>query len=270
MKDFEKYSEAAIELIIVHGPKLLLSLITLWIGIKVIKWVISLADKSLEKSKVDPTLRKFITNLFSWCLKILLVISVASMVGIETTSFVAILGAAGLAIGLALQGALSNFAGGVLLMIFKPYKVGDVITTEDETGEVKEIQIFTTVLLNPDNVTIIVPNGAVVAGKIKNLSKEGQIRHNLAMGISYDANIKDARKALVEVMEAHPLVLEDPAPSVTVVELGDSSVNLMVRPWCTTADYWTVYGDIMEQGKEALDAAKITIPFPQLDVHMDK
>jgi len=270
MEDFEKYLDKAIELVIAYGPRLILSLITLWIGLKIIKWIVKLSEKGLDRSKVEPTLRKFIGNLLTWGLKVLLVISVASMVGIETTSFVAILGAAGLAIGLALQGALSNFAGGVLLMIFKPYKIGDVITTDGETGEVKEIQIFTTVLLNPDNVTIIVPNGAVVAGKIKNLSEEGNIRHNLPMGISYDANIKDARKALMEVMEAHPLVLDEPAPSVTVVELGDSSVNLMVRPWCTTTDYWTVHGDVMEQGKEALDAAKITIPFPQLDVHLEK
>jgi small conductance mechanosensitive channel len=125
-------------------------------------------------------------------------------------------------------------------------------------------------LVNPDNVTIIVPNGAVVGGNIRNISKEGKVRHNLAMGISYDSNIKQAREVLIAAMKAHPMVLDEPAPSVAVVELGDSSVNLAVRPWCTPEDYWTVYADIFEQGKEALDAAKITIPFPQVDVHMDK
>lgn len=217
MDKIEQYADHAIEMVIEYGPKLLLALITLWVGLKAVKWIVKLSDKSLDRAKADPTLKKFVCNLLGWGLKVLLVISVASMIGIETTSFVAILGAAGLAVGLALQGALSNFAGGVLLMIFKPYKVGDVITTDGETGGVKEIQIFTTVLVNPDNVTIIVPNGAVVAGKIRNLSKEGKIRHNLAMGISYDSNIKDARTVLMDVMTKHPLVLEDPTPSVTVV-----------------------------------------------------
>lgn len=270
MDKIEHYSNLIIENVVQYGPKAILSLITLWIGLKIINWLVKTAEGKLLKANLEATLVKFIANLMAWGLKVLLIVSVASMLGIETTSFVAILGAAGLAVGLALQGALSNFAGGVLLMIFKPYKVGDVITTQGETGGVKEIQIFTTVLVNPDNVTIIVPNGAVVGGNIRNISKEGKVRHNLAMGISYDSNIKQAREVLIAAMKAHPMVLDEPAPSVAVVELGDSSVNLAVRPWCTPEDYWTVYADIFEQGKEALDAAKITIPFPQVDVHMDK
>lgn len=270
MEKAEVYAAKASEMMMEFGPKLVLTLITLWIGLRIIKWLVKMIGKNLTKSNIEETLSNFVTNLVGWVLKVLLFISAASMIGIETTSFIAILGAAGLAIGLALQGALANFAGGVLLIIFKPYKVGDVIMAQGEAGQVLELQIFTTVLLNPDNETIIIPNGAVIGGNIKNYSKEGKIRHNLAMGISYDSNIKEAREVLMKAMTAHPMVLQDPAPSVIVAELGDSSVNLMVRPWCTPADYWTVMGDIMEAGKEALDAANINIPFPQMDVHMNK
>lgn len=270
MEKLEVYYELIVKNIIAYGPKLLLAIITLWIGLRVIKSLVSLTEKNMGKSKLDKTLIKFVCSLLSWGLKVMLFVSCASMVGIETTSFVAVLGAAGLAVGLALQGALANFAGGVLLMIFKPYKVGDVISAQGATGGVKEIQIFTTVLVNPDNETIIIPNGAVVGGNIKNISKEGKVRLNIAMGIAYSASIKDARDVLLNVMESHEMVLQDPAPSVTVVELADSSVNLMVRPWCEPANYWTVMGDIMEQGKLALDANHIEIPFPQMDVHLDK
>ncbi|MBL4708907.1 MAG: mechanosensitive ion channel [Flavobacteriales bacterium] len=270
MENLEKYIDMIKEGAVEYAPKLLLVIVTLWGGLRVINWLVKLLEKNMAKSKVELTLSNFLGNMISWVLKVLLFISAASMIGIETTSFIAILGAAGLAIGLSLQGALANFAGGVLLIIFKPYKVGDVIDAQGALGQVKEVQIFTTVLLNPNNETIIIPNGPVIGGNIKNYSKEGKIRHNLAMGISYDANIKEARKVLIEAMENHPLVLKDPAPSVIVSELGDSSVNLMLRPWCVPADYWTVMGDIMESGKEALDAAKISIPFPQMDVHMNK
>lgn len=270
MEKIEQYYDIIVQNIITYGPKLILSILTLWIGLKIIKGLVKVTERNMGKSNLDKTLIKFVSNLLSWGLKIMLFVSCASMVGIETTSFVAVLGAAGLAIGLALQGALANFAGGVLLMVFKPYKVGDVISAQGETGGVKEIQIFTTVLLNPDNETIIIPNGAVVGGNIKNLSKEGKIRLNIAIGISYGASIKDARDVLLEVMNSHELVLNNPEPSVTVVELADSSVNLMVRPWCDPVDYWTVLGDIIEQGKLALDENKIEIPFPQMDVHLEK
>ncbi len=270
MERIENYTNIIMQKLVDYGPKLILAILTLWLGLRIIKSLVKLTEKNMAKSSLDPTLIKFVSNLIAWGLKVLLIVSCASMIGIETTSFVAILGAAGLAIGLALQGALANFAGGVLLMIFKPYKVGDVISAQGETGGVKAIQIFTTVLLNPDNETIIIPNGAMVGGNIKNYSKEGKIRLNLAMGIAYSASIKQAREVLIEVMSAHDLVLKDPAPSVTVVELGDSSVNLMVRPWCDPKDYWTVMGDIMEQGKLALDANNIEIPFPQMDVYLEK
>ena len=270
MEQFDKYLDKAVELTMTYAPKVLLALITLWIGLKVIGWLVKMAQRSMEKAKVEVTLERFFSNMIAWGLKLLLFISVASMLGIETTSFVAVLGAAGLAVGLALQGSLGNLAGGVLIIIFKPYKVGDVIAAQGEVGEVKEIQIFTTVLVNTENETIIIPNGAMSSGNIKNYTAQGKIRINLAMGISYESNIQKARDVLVETMKKHPLVLDDPAPSIVVTELADSSVNLSVRPWCDPKDYWTVMGDIMEQGKIALDDANITIPFPQMDVHLEK
>ena len=203
-------------------------------------------------------------------LKVLLFLSVATMVGIETTSFIAIFSAATLAIGLALQGSLSNFAGGVLLLVFKPYKVGDLIEAQGHLGVVKRIQIFNTILLNPQNKTIIVPNGAVAGNSVINYSEEGILRVDLSAGISYDSDIREAKNVLMKVLESNPKVLKDPAPFVGVSELGDSSVNFAVRPWSTVADYWDVYFSINEEVKYALDNAGISIPFPQVDVHMDK
>lgn len=222
----------------------------------------------MEKSKVDVTLIPFLVSLTSWIFKVLLFISVASMVGIATTSFVAVLGAAGLAIGLALQGSLANFAGGVLVMIFKPYKVGDLIEAQGHLGEVKEVQIFNTVLLSLENKQIILPNGAVSNGAIVNYSVEGLIRVDLGVGIAYDANIAKSKQVLMDVMLQHDLVLDEPAPFVGVTEMADSSVNLVVRPYCKPEHYWDVYFDINEQVKLALDANNISIPFPQRDVHL--
>ena len=269
MEKLEVYWDKIIEMVMMYAPRVLLALIALWVGLKVVKWLGRIAHKSMERAKLEVTLIRFLGNLISWGLKLILFISIASILEIETTSFIAVLGAAGLAIGLALQGALANLAGGVLIIIFKPYKVGDLISAQGEMGGVKEIQIFTTVLVNTENETIIVPNGAMSSGSIKNYSSEGKVRVNLAMGISYESNIKQAREVLINMMEKHELVLSDPAPSLIVSELGDSSVNLSVRPWCKPEDYWTVMGDIMEQGKIALDENNITIPFPQMDVHVN-
>ena len=175
----------------------------------------------------------------------MLFISVASMIGIQTTSFVAVLGAAGLAIGLALQGTLANFAGGVLCLLFKPYKIGDLISAQGELGVVKEIQIFTTVLLSPENKTIIVPNGSMMNGNIINITNEGKIRVDLIIGISYDSDIKKAKKILLDVMAADSRILKDPAAFVGVKELGDSAINSAVRPWCDPVHYWDVHFDIL-------------------------
>ncbi|MEM9687364.1 MAG: mechanosensitive ion channel domain-containing protein, partial [Bacteroidota bacterium] len=188
--------------------------------------------------------------------------------GVKTASFAVIIGAAGLAIGLALQGSLSNFAGGVLIMVFRPFKIGDLVEAQGELGNVKEIQIFTTTLVTPDNKTAIIPNGALSNGNIVNYSAEGKIRVDLIVGISYGSDIKKAREVLMTVMEEDDKVLADPAPGVFVAELADSAVNLAVRPYTTVEDYWDVYFGILEKCKMALDAAQIEIPFPQRDVHI--
>lgn len=268
--DIQKISDQAMTMIMEYGPKLLLAIVTLMIGLWVIKRFTTLAEKGMEKGKTDSTLAPFMKSLIGWVLKILLFLSVASMVGIETTSFIAIFSAATLAIGLALQGSLSNFAGGVLLLIFKPYKIGDLIEAQGHLGVVKHIQIFNTILLNPQNKTIIVPNGAVASNSIINYSDEGMLRVDLSAGISYDSDIRKAKDVLMKVLVDNPKVLKDPAPFVGVSELGDSSVNFAVRPWATVEDYWDVYFSINEEVKYALDAAGINIPFPQMDVHMDK
>jgi len=270
MEKFDHYYELAVDYVILYAPKVLVALIVLLIGLRIISWIGKLLNKGMAKKGTDETLRPFLVNLVSWTLKAVLFVSVIQMMGVATTSFVAILGAAGLAVGLAMQGTLANFAGGALLLIFKPYKVGDLIEAQGHFGAVKEIQIFVTILLNPQNKTIILPNGAVSNGDITNYTKEGKLRVDLTVGISYESDMKKAKDVLLEVLNKHEKVLKDPAPFVGVSELGDSSVNLAVRPWATPDDYWTVHFEITEQCKNALDNAGITIPFPQMDVHLDK
>jgi small conductance mechanosensitive channel len=267
-KQLEQYTQRAIELTMEYAPKLVLALVVLVIGLWIINRMIDILGNLLDRRHIDKSLQPFLKSLLGIGLKVMLLISVASMIGIETTSFVAVIGAAGLAVGLALQGTLANFAGGVLILIFKPFKVGDLIEAQGHLGTVEEIQIFVTIISTPESKTVIIPNGAISNGNITNYTTKGIIRVDLVMGISYESNIKQAREVLVKVMQEHPKVLKDPAPFVGVVELGDSSVNLAVRPHCHPSDYWEVYFDIYEAGKEALDAANITIPFPQLDVHM--
>ena len=256
------------ELGLEYAPKLALAIITLLIGLWVIRGICKVLQASMERSKVDPTLVPFLNSLTSWSLKVLLFVSVASMIGIATTSFIAILGAAGLAVGLALQGSLANFAGGVLIMVFKPYKVGDLIETQGQLGVVKEVQIFNTIIIAPQNKQVIIPNGVVSNGPIVNYTAEGVIRVDLSIGIAYDADIAKAKSVIMAVMEKHEKVLSTPAPFVGVSEMADSSVNLAVRPQCKPEFYWDVFFDINEQMKIALDDNNITIPFPQRDVHL--
>lgn len=252
-----------------YGIPALTAIITLIVGLFIIKMIVKYTKKVMLAKDLDATLTGFLTNLVSWGLKILLVITVAGIVGIPMTSFVAILGAAGLAVGLALQGTLANFAGGVLLMIFKPYKVGDVIEAQGELGSVKSIQIFTTVLLSPENKTIFIPNGAVMNGNIKNYTLEGILRVDLKIGVSYEADVREAKKILLEVLKNNSKVLQEPAPAVTVADLGDSAVVFNVRPYSTTANYWDVYSEVLEEAKIKLDENKIGIPYPQMDVHIN-
>lgn len=250
------------ELIVKYSPDIFTAAAMLIVGLIAIKIIINTSKKLLKKGGIDDTLQEFLGNLISWVLKILLFITVIAKLGIETASFTAILAAAGLAVGLALQGSLANFAGGVLIMIFKPIKVGDLIQTQGETGVVKKIEIFTTKLTGLSNKEIIIPNGALSNGNIINFSTEGTRRVDLTFGVSYDADIKQTKEVLMKVLTSHPKVLKDPAPGVTVSELADSSVNFAVRPWCNNEDYWNVYFDITESTKIALDNAGIEIPYP--------
>ncbi len=270
MEFIDKYSGLVMDMAVQYAPKILLALVVLIVGLRIVKLLMNLMRKALNTRSVEETLSRFLSNLIGWLLKLVVFISVFSILGVETTSFVALLGAAGLAVGLALQGSLANFAGGVLILLFKPFKVGDKIQSMDRTGNVKEIQIFNTILTTADNKTVILPNGAVMNGDIINYSVEGVIRVDLTVGISYDSDIRKAKELLMQIMQEHPKVLKDPAPFVGVEALADSSVNLAVRPHCNPDDYWEVYFEVLESCKMALDAAGISIPFPQLDVHMDK
>lgn len=258
----EEYIEILKDFLLVYAPNVIIAFIILLVGLFLIKIVIKSAKKLMEKRGVDITLQKFLANLGGWALKILLFIIVISKLGIETTSFAAIIAAAGLAIGLALQGSLGNFAGGVLIMIFKPFKIGDLIEAQGEIGVVKEIEIFTTKLTGLSNKEIIIPNGSLSNGNIINYTTEGTRRVDLIIGVSYDADIKKTKDVLMSVLTSHPKVLQDPKPAVTVSELADSSVNFAVRPWANSEDYWAVYFEVTENIKIALDNAGIEIPYP--------
>lgn len=258
----ETYIDKIKTLLIDYTPRILTALAILVVGLILIRFVIKLTKRVMKRQGVDETLQKFLGNLLSWTLKVLLFVTVIAKLGVATTSFAAIIGAAGLAIGLALQGSLSNFAGGALIMIFKPFKVGDLIEAQGELGVVKEIQIFTTQLNTPQNKLVIIPNGALSNGNITNYSAEGKLRVDLTFGVSYDADIKQTKDVLMSVLTSHPKVLKDPAPTVNVSELADSSVNFAVRPWANVADYWDVYFDVHENVKIELDKAGIEIPYP--------
>lgn len=270
MEQYQGYIDTAVELLIQYAPKAILAIVTLVIGLWIIKFIVKGMGKALEKSNVDESLKKFLGSLFGVILKILLLISVASMVGIETTSFVAIMGAAGLAVGLALQGSLANFAGGVLILLFKPFKVGDVIDAQGYLGSVREIQIFNTVLKTPDNKTIIIPNGGLSSGSITNFSTEATRRVDMTFGIGYGDDIKKAKEVLNSIANSDSRVLKDPAPMVVVSELADSSVNFAVRLWVNSSDYWGLFFDMQETVKLEFDKQGISIPFPQQDVHLFK
>nr|WP_321230661.1 mechanosensitive ion channel domain-containing protein [uncultured Psychroserpens sp.] len=260
--DLQEWIDKGYEIIVDFGPKVIAAIAIWIIGSWVIKTLIKGVRKTMNKREFDPSLQKFLLNLVGWILKIVLIIVILGTLGIETTSFAAVLAAAGLAIGLALQGSLGNFAGGVLLMIFKPIKIGDLIEAQGEVGVVKEIEIFTTKLTGLSNREIIIPNAALSNGNIINFSTEGTRRVDLVFGVGYDSDIKQTKNVFKSVLDAHPLILKDPAPTIAVSELADSSINFVVRPWCNTADYWTVFFDVTEQTKEALDAAGIEIPYP--------
>jgi len=266
--DLSELTEKAIALVMTYTPKLLLAIVTLLVGLWLVNRFVRLLDHRLGKK--DPTLNKFLCGLISAVLKVMLLISVASMIGIETTSFIAVVGAAGLAIGLALQGSLANFAGGVLILIFKPFKVGDTIEAEGHLGSVAEIQILYTVLNTFDNKRIVIPNGSLSNATLINVSVYDKRRCDMTFGIGYDDDIDKAKKVLQRLFEEDERSLTDPAPRICVGGLGDNSVDLMFRPWVATDDLWPYYWDMQEKVKKAFDEEGISIPYPQRDVHLYK
>lgn len=270
-----EYVDGASELLVTikalaiqYGLKVLLAIVVLIVGLRVIKVIVNAISKSLEKRNVDPSLRPFLSSILSVLLKVALVISVISMLGIATTSFVAVLGAAGLAVGLALSGTLQNFAGGVLLLILKPFKVGDFVDAQGYMGTVSEIQIFFTILKTPDNRTIIIPNGPLSTGSLTNFSTEAHRRVDMEFGIGYDDDIDTAKAILNRLIEEETRIFKDPAPQVVLSKLADSSVNFTVRVWSEASDYWGIYFDFHEKVKKAFDKEGVGIPFPQMDVHV--
>ena len=251
-------------------PQVLLAVITLVIGLWIIKKLVVALDKVLEKKEVDQSLKGFLNSLFSILLKILLVLSVIEMVGIETTSFIAVFAAAGFAVGLALQGGLANFAGGVMILIFKPFKADDLITSNGYTGAVLSIEIFNTILKTADNQIIILPNAIVSNNPIININKEALRRVDFVFGIGYNDDIKKSKNIIKGLLDDDKRILGDPAPVIVVSELADSSVNLTVRAWSTKENYWGVFFDLTENVKLKFDDEGISIPFPQTDVHLFK
>jgi len=251
-----------------YAPKLLLAIITLIIGLWIIKMITKGIGKLMDKKEMDATLKPFIVSLLSMLLKVMLVISVIGMIGVQMTSFIAILGAAGLAVGMALSGTLQNFAGGVMILIFKPFKVGDLLEAQGYLGVVKEIQLFNTIMLSLDNKTIIIPNGGLSTGSMINYSTQPTRRVDMSFGIGYTDDIDKAKGILEGLLSNHPKVLKDPASFIAVSELADSSVNFTVRAWVNAADYWDVFFYMQETVKKEFDKNKIGIPFPQRDVHI--
>ncbi|KAB7531010.1 mechanosensitive ion channel [Flagellimonas olearia] len=270
MEKAEEWMNYGLELAKEFGPKLLTAILIYVIGAWIIKKIVKTARKVMSKSKYDESLQRFLLDLVSWGLKVFLIIIVISRLGVDVTTFAAVIAAAGLAVGLALQGSLSNFAGGVLLMIFKPYRIGDLIEAQGVLGVVKGIEIFTTKLVTPQNKLAIIPNGAMANGNIINYTAEGKMRVDTIIGVGYGEDIKKTKEVLLKVLTTNPKVLEDPAPSVNVLELADSSVNFAVRPFCKPEDYWDVYFATYENCKLALDAAGIEIPYPhQVEIHKE-
>jgi len=262
MEKAQEWINYGLDLAKEFGPKLLTAILIYIVGSWIIKKISGALKKVMAKSKYDESLQKFLLNLLSWALKVFLILLVISQLGVDVTTFAAVIAAAGLAVGLALQGSLSNFAGGVLLMIFKPYRIGDLVEAQGVLGVVKEIEIFTTKLVSPESKLLIVPNGAMANGNIINYTAEGKIRVDTVIGVAYEEDIKQVKEVLLEVLTSNPKVLQDPAPSVNVLELADSSVNFAVRPFAKPEDYWDVYFATYEGCKLALDKAGIEIPYP--------
>ena len=250
------------------GLSLILALAILVIGRQIVKILIRVITVALEKSKTEETVRVFVTNLLNTLLMIVVFIAAINQLGIETTSIIAILGAAGLAIGLALQGSLANFAAGILIVVYRPYKVGDYIEAGSHAGTVKDIQIFSTVLTTPDNKIVVVPNGSIMNGSIVNYSGQKTRRIDIIASCSYEDDIDKVKLVLKDIIKNESRILKDPKPQIAVSELADSSVNFIVRPWVNSSDVLSVKYSLLEQIKKRFDKEGFSIPYPQTDVHI--
>lgn len=264
----EQLVEVVSNLIATWGLRVIGALAVLIVGRIIAGAFRNTTRRLLERSKVDATLVPFLASLVYYLVMAFVVIAVLGLFGIPTASLIAVMGAAGLAVGLALQGTLSSFGAGVMLLVFRPFRVGDFVEVAGAAGAVREIAIFTTTLNTPDNVRITIPNSAIFGDTIKNYTANDTRRNDLVIGISYGDDIAKAIQTITSVLQADERVLEDPAPVIAVNELGDSSVNLVVRPWCRKADYWTLRWDLTRAIKEKLEEAGCSIPFPQRDVHL--
>ncbi len=251
-----------------HGPSIVVAIIILIIGRWLAMWLAAIGKRAMTKGNIEETLARFLSKLIYYALLAAVVIAAADQLGIKTTSFVAIFGAAGLAIGLALKDSLSNFASGVMLILFSPFKVGDVVTAGGVSGKVQQIDIFSTIILTPDNQKIIVPNSGITSDVITNVNAEPIRRIDLIIGIGYDDDIREAKNTLESLVETDKRILKDPSPVIAVAELADSSVNLIARPWVMTDDYWDVRLELTEKIKTTFDEKGISFPYPQQDVHM--
>jgi small conductance mechanosensitive channel len=266
--EIEQLLSKVYEICTVFGVKIVGAIVVFIIGRWVTKFIANLIRKLMDKREVDPTVTKFVGNLTYFALLTFVVLAALGLVGIQTTSFIAVLGAAGLAIGLALQGSLANFAAGFLLILFRPIKVGDFIDAAGVAGTVEAIQIFTTRLATPDNKTIIIPNSKLTGDNIVNFSTKGTRRADMVFGIGYGDDIDKARGIITDVLSNDERVLKDPPLQVAVSELADSSVNFVARAWVNAGDYWGVVFDVTEAVKKRFDAEGVSIPFPQRDVHI--
>ncbi|MAX78844.1 MAG: mechanosensitive ion channel protein MscS [Crocinitomicaceae bacterium] len=269
-EELQSYFTMAYDFIIEYGLQLVGAVIALIVGLFIIKSLTNALKNILEKKNVDPSLRPFLTGMFNMVLKILLMVSILGMVGIEMTSFIAILGAASLAVGMALSGTLQNFAGGVIILIFKPFKVGDYIDAQGYSGTVNAISIINTILKTPDNKTIIIPNGPLSTGSLTNFSTEPKRRVDWTVGIAYGDNVDQAKEVMFNILNNDTRVLKDPAPFIAVSALADSSVNFTVRVWVNASDYWPLFFEFNEQVYKRFNEEGINIPFPQMDVHVHK
>lgn len=268
MENLEGLLKQAPDLVMTYGLKILFAIIIFFVGKYFSGVAQKLVRKLLNSRKIDPTVVSFVANLTWAVVFVFTVIATLGQIGVQTASLVAVIGAAGLAIGLALQGSLSNFASGVLMVLFRPCRVGDYIEAAGIAGTVDEITIFSTKLRTPDNKVIVAPNSSIMNGTITNYSASENRRIDLVIGVSYSADIALTKKVLTDILDNNQYVLKDPSYTVGLAELANSSINFVVRPWVKTADYWTARFEILEQIKNALDAANIEIPFPQMDIHV--